>query len=218
VSIENWIYKALNPVMTALLRSPLHGIALLHFRGRKSGREFVTPLSYTRENDTVRFLSAHSTRWWMNLRGEPVPVSIEIARDTYTGKARLWDGDSKPLREGVRRFLTALPHDAKVYGINTLSVTSLATAQSALTVLDSAIATVGSLRGSFGTAQNRLESTIRTLAVAIENTAAAESRIRDVDFASETAKLTRNQVLQQAGVSVLGQANVTTQRALSLLN
>jgi hypothetical protein len=60
VSIENWIYKTLNPVMTALLRSPLHGIAsgsiaLLHFRGRKSGREFVTPLSYTRENDTVPY-------------------------------------------------------------------------------------------------------------------------------------------------------------------
>jgi hypothetical protein len=120
-SIENWLYRTLNPVMKALLRSPLHRIAsgtiaLLHFRGRKSGREFVTPLSYTRENDTVRFLSAHSTRWWMNLRGD-VPVSIEIARETHTGKARLLDGDSEPLREGVRRFLTALPRDAKVYGI-----------------------------------------------------------------------------------------------------
>ena len=122
MSIENFLYKTLNPVMTVLLRSPLHGIAsssiaLLHFRGRKSGREFVTPLSYTRENDTVRFLSAHSTRWWMNLRGDAIPVSIEIARETHTGKARLLDGDSEPLREGVRRFLTALPRDAKVYGI-----------------------------------------------------------------------------------------------------
>jgi flagellin len=65
--------------------------------------------------------------------------------------------------------------------------------------------------------QNRLESTIRSLAVALENTAAAESQIRDVDFASETAELTRNQVLQQAGVSILGQANVSTQSALQLL-
>ena len=122
MSIEHLLYKALNPVMTALLRSPLHGIAsgtiaLLHFRGRKSGREFVTPLSYTRENETVRFLSAHDTRWWRNLRGEPVPVSIEIARQMYTGKARLLDGNSEQLREGVRRFLCALPRDAKVYGI-----------------------------------------------------------------------------------------------------
>jgi nitroimidazol reductase NimA-like FMN-containing flavoprotein (pyridoxamine 5'-phosphate oxidase superfamily) len=122
MSIEQLLYKALNPVMTALLRSPLHGItsnniALLHFRGRKSGREFVTPLSYTRDGDTIRFMSAHSTRWWMNLRGEPAPVSIEIARETVTGKARLLDGDSEQLREGVRRFLAALPRDAMVYGI-----------------------------------------------------------------------------------------------------
>ncbi len=122
MSIEHLLYKALNPVMTALLRSPLHGIAsgtiaLLHFRGRKSGREFVTPLSHVRENGTVCFLSAHSTRWWMNLREEGVPVSIEIARETYTGKARLWDGDSEDLRKRVCRFLCALPRDAKVYGI-----------------------------------------------------------------------------------------------------
>lgn len=65
--------------------------------------------------------------------------------------------------------------------------------------------------------QNRRESTIRSLAVAIENTAAAESQIRDIDFASETVELTRNQVLQQAGVSILGQPNVSTPSALSLL-
>ncbi|MEO1916332.1 MAG: flagellin [Myxococcales bacterium] len=83
--------------------------------------------------------------------------------------------------------------------------------------LNSAISTVASLRASFGTVQNRLESTIRSLAVAILNTAAAESQIRNVDFASETAELTRNQVLQQTGVSVLGQANVSTHSALQLL-
>jgi len=120
--IEFWIYKVANPFVKALLRSPLHGIAskniaLPHFRGRKSGREFVTPLSYVRENGTVCLLSAHSTRWWMNLREEGTPVSIEIARETLTGKARLWDGDSEALRERVRRYLTALPRDAKVYGI-----------------------------------------------------------------------------------------------------
>ncbi|MFQ5352358.1 MAG: nitroreductase/quinone reductase family protein [Candidatus Binatia bacterium] len=121
-SIENWLYRVANPVVKALLRSPLHRIAsgslaLLHFRGRKSGREFVTPLSYVRENGTVCFLSAHSTRWWMNLREEGTPVSIEIARETLTGRARLWDGDSVALRERVRRFLSARPRDAKLYGI-----------------------------------------------------------------------------------------------------
>ncbi len=107
---------------------------------------------------------------------------------------------------------------ASAIGVGTSVVVSTASgATTALDTLDSAISTVATLRASFGTVQNRLESTIRSLAVAIENTAAAESQIRDVDFASETAELTRNQVLQQAGVSVLGQANVSTQSALSLL-
>ena len=102
-------------------------------------------------------------------------------------------------------------------GSGNATVSTQAAAQSALGSLDSAIANIASLRAAFGTVQNRLESSIRSLAVAEENTSAAESRIRDVDFASETANLTRNQVLQQAGISVLSQANVSTQSALSLL-
>lgn len=109
--------------------------------------------------------------------------------------------------------------DATTAGIGTssASVSSVSGAQAALDLIDSAIAQVASLRATFGTVQNRLESTIRSLAVAQENSSAAESRIRDVDFASETAELTRNQVLQQAGISVLAQANVSSQAALNLL-
>ena len=120
--IENLAYKIANPIVKALLRSPLHKIAsgsltLLHFTGRKSGRRFVTPLSYVRNQDTVWLLSAHSTRWWMNLRGGDAAVTLEIARTTYTGKARLWETDSTELRDRVRSYLSALPRDAKVYGI-----------------------------------------------------------------------------------------------------
>ncbi|MCH7866404.1 MAG: flagellin FliC [Myxococcales bacterium] len=108
---------------------------------------------------------------------------------------------------------------ASAIGIgSTVSVSSATGATDAIDTIDSAISTVASLRASFGSVQNRLESTIRSLAVALENTAAAESQIRDVDFASETAELTRNQVLQQAGVSILGQANISTQSALQLLS
>ncbi len=102
-------------------------------------------------------------------------------------------------------------------GSGAAAVDTVSNAQAALDSIDNAIANVASLRASFGTVQNRLESSIRSLAVAQENTTAAESRIRDVDFANETAELTRNQVLQQAGISVLSQANVSTQSALSLL-
>ncbi len=97
------------------------------------------------------------------------------------------------------------------------NIASVGGASAAIAVLDTAINTVSSLRAGFGTAQNRLESTIRSIAVAVENVSAAESRIRDVDVAAETALLTRNQVLQQAGIAVLAQANLTTSNALSLL-
>jgi flagellin len=96
-------------------------------------------------------------------------------------------------------------------------ITTVATAQTAIDTLDAAIDTLSGLRAGFGTAQNRLESTIRSIAVAVENTSAAESRIRDVDVAHETAVLTKNQVLQQAGIAILAQANQSSGAALSLL-
>jgi flagellin len=102
-------------------------------------------------------------------------------------------------------------------GLSGATVDTVSGALAALGILDTAIGSVASLRSSFGTTQNRIESTIRSIAIAVENTSAADSRIRDVDFAAETAELTRNQVLQQAGISVLAQANVSTQAALALL-
>lgn len=121
-TIHLGLYRVLNPVMKTVLRSPLHRmasrtIALLRFRGRASGREFVTPLSYVRDDQTVWFLSDHSTNWWKNFREGDVPVSIEIARKTVKGTARLWDGDTDEFREHVSRYLCALPRDARVYGI-----------------------------------------------------------------------------------------------------
>jgi len=108
--------------------------------------------------------------------------------------------------------------DATSTGLGaTGDITTVATAQTAIDALDTAIDALSGLRAGFGTAQNRLESTIRSIAVAVENTSAAESRIRDVDVAHETAVLTRNQVLQQAGIAVLAQANQSSAAALSLL-
>jgi len=97
------------------------------------------------------------------------------------------------------------------------SVSTQAGAQAALDALDTAINSVSSQRGDLGSYMNRLQSTINNLQVAVENTSAAESRIRDVDVASETAAMTRAQVLVQAGTSILAQANQTPQAALSLL-
>jgi flagellin len=104
----------------------------------------------------------------------------------------------------------------------TLSVTSnfvstQGAAQSALTAIDLAIQSVSTARGNLGAVQNRLQSTINNLQVAVENTSAANSRIVDVDVAAETANMTKAQILAQAGVSVLSQANQSPQLALKLL-
>jgi flagellin len=96
--------------------------------------------------------------------------------------------------------------------------TSAATAQAALGKIDAAIASLSASRATVGAGQNRLTVTVTNLETAQENTAAANSRIRDVDVASETADMTRNQILSQAGVAVLAQANQLPSAALSLLS
>lgn len=113
--------------------------------------------------------------------------------------------------------VTGVDATASGVGVQSLDISSLSGAQTALSGLTTAINQVASLRGQFGAAQNRLESAIRSIQIAIENTSAAESRIRDVDVAAETAELTKNQVLQSAGISVLAQANTSTQSVLQLL-
>ena len=86
-----------------------------------------------------------------------------------------------------------------------------------LTAVDTAISAVGGLRADLGALQNRFQSTIRNLSNISENVSAARSRIRDADFATETAELSRNQILQQASTTILAQANQRPQAALSLL-
>lgn len=90
-------------------------------------------------------------------------------------------------------------------------------ASSAMRVLDSALETINSIRADLGAVQNRLESTIANLSTTAENLSAARSRIQDADFAAESANLARTQVLQQAGLSVLAQANARPQQVLQLL-
>ena len=111
--------------------------------------------------------------------------------------------------------------DATASGLNIQSsdaaISTAASAQASLTTIDSALSAVSTLRGNLGAAQNRLQSTINNLQSSVENLSAAISRIRDVDVAVETANLTRNQVLQQAGIAVLAQANISSQVALQLL-
>ncbi|MHC4707221.1 MAG: flagellin, partial [Planctomycetota bacterium] len=102
-------------------------------------------------------------------------------------------------------------------GINSLSIGSTSSATGALGTLDSAINAKDSARAKFGYKMNRLEATVDVLGIQMENLMAAESRISDVDVATEMAAMTRSQVLAQAGVSMLAQANTMPQMALMLL-
>ena len=109
---------------------------------------------------------------------------------------------------------TASPALSQVASVD---ISTVAGSNSAIAILDGALDQVSSARADLGAVQNRLSSTIASLSATSENLSAARSRIRDVDFAAETAELSRVQILQQAGISILSQANAQPQLVLSLL-
>lgn len=101
--------------------------------------------------------------------------------------------------------------------VDSVDISTVDGASSAIDIMDGALARVNGIRAQLGAVQNRFESTISNLATSIENLSAARSRIQDTDFAAETANLTRTQILQQAGVAMLSQANSLPELVLSLL-
>jgi flagellin len=113
--------------------------------------------------------------------------------------------------------ITFAATDATTLGVSGIDLSTAAGSRTALGTIDTAIGTLSTNRSTIGAAQNRLNITVNNLSVAHENVSAANSRIRDVDVAEETAAMTRNQILSQAGVAVLAQANQLPSTALSLL-
>ncbi len=101
--------------------------------------------------------------------------------------------------------------------VSAVAIDTVANSLSALDVIDQALQSISDTRAQLGAVQNRLSSTISNLGNISENTEAARSRIQDTDFAAETAELSRNQILQQAGIAMLSQANAAPQNVLSLL-
>ncbi len=149
-----------------------------------------------------------------------------IGRSTEFNGIKLLDGSSSSVSfqvgfgttSGIDTLAVSLSAALSTsLALNSLDIGSGGSTSTAITNIDTAINTVSSLRGSLGAVQNRLGSTINNLAITVENLSAAESRIRDVDVAYETAQLTRNSILQQASISVLAQANALPQSALNLL-
>ena len=149
-----------------------------------------------------------------------------IATTTQFGGVKLLDGSySSTFLVGANAGQTISVNISRVgggfgssgLGIGCLNINTLAGASRALTQIDSAINVIDSKRADLGAIQNRFQSTIRNLSNIVENISSARSRIKDTDFAKETADLTRAQILQQASTTILSQANQRPQAALSLL-
>lgn len=140
---------------------------------------------------------------------------VDLLSGTYSAKFLVGANGGQTISVNLSR--TGGGYGTSGLSLSDLSVSSVSGASAALTSIDSAISTIGGARADLGALQNRFQSTIRNLSSISENVSAARSRIRDTDFASETAELTRNQIIQQASVSVLSQANQRPQTALSLL-
>ena len=100
----------------------------------------------------------------------------------------------------------------------TIDLTNASTAQTSITTIDDAIDAVNSIRAGYGAVQNRIDSSIRNMVTYVESLSAAESQIMDTDYASETAEMTRLQVMQQAGTAALAQARTINQSVISLLS
>lgn len=146
----------------------------------------------------------------------------DIALDTeFNGIAVLSSAQTVTLQSGanVSQTLTVSVSGARTSDlrVSAISLSIVSRAVEAISTVDAALRSVNSLRSTLGAFQNRLEFTISTLAIQEENSAAAESAIRDADIARETIKFTRNQILVSAGTTVLAQSNIVPQTALQLL-
>ncbi len=151
-------------------------------------------------------------------------TTLDVAGGTVTsksyGKLTLTSGSDIVLATTgtiAKTGFSAGTTTATVSAIGSGSIATLSGAQSMIDTVDAAMTTVNGGRADLGALQARFESVANTLSVAAETAAAARSRVQDADFAAESANLARNQVLQQAGISMLAQANAMPQQVLALL-
>ncbi|MCW5588200.1 MAG: flagellin [Legionellales bacterium] len=141
------------------------------------------------------------------------------ASDTAVGTIRLTAGENITLAGAEAAFIGYGAASLGLGGgsLHASDVTTVANAETTITRVDAAIETVNTLQGTLGAVQNRFDSVIANLQGTAENLSAARSRVLDADFAAETAKLTKAQILQQAGITILAQANQQPQSVLGLL-
>ncbi len=168
-------------------------------------------------------------RKFLNVEFEQLTSEVDrIANSTEFNRVPLLNGTgavfdiqigtrNDPISDRLTFDASSADVNVAALGLNLASVADKISAQNSLSSIDQAIVSVSGIRADFGALQNRLQSTINNIATSIENLSAANSRVRDTDIASETANLTKQNILMTAGTSVLAQANSSTQSALSLI-
>lgn len=166
-------------------------------------------------------------RGFLNLEATQLTQEADrIAKTTVFGDKRLLDGSGGKMEfqvgafagdENVIKYDLGANATGSELGIDGLEVGTKSDARAALKTVDDALVKVSSLRANFGAVQSRLDSTVSNLDIQYENLTAANSRIRDTDVAKETSEMTSANILQQAAVGVLAQANQTPAVALKLL-
>ena len=168
-------------------------------------------------------------RKFLNVEFEQLTSEVDrIANSTEFNRVPLLNGTgavfdiqigtrNDPISDRLTFDASSADVNVAALGLNLASVSDKISAQNSLTSIDQAIISVSGIRADFGALQNRLQSTVNNIQTSIENLSSANSRVRDTDVAAETAELTKQNILMQAGTSVLSQANSSTNSALALI-
>ncbi|MBC7712830.1 MAG: flagellin FliC [Rhizobacter sp.] len=182
-------------------------------------------LSVQAASDTI----GGTERKFLNVEFEQLTSEVDrIANSTEFNRVPLLNGTgavfdiqigtrNDPISDRLTFDASSADVNIAALGLNLASVSDKISAQNSLTSIDQAIISVSGIRADFGALQNRLQSTVNNIQVSIENLSSANSRVRDTDVAAETAELTKQNILMQAGTSVLSQANSSTKSALELI-
>jgi flagellin len=182
-------------------------------------------LSVQAASDTI----GNNERGYLDREAQQLKFEMErIAQGTEYNGTKLLNGQGEKLefQIGIKNneFLDRISYDPSTtnvsvasLGLEGIDISSKTTSQEGLAAIDQSLINLNSNRSHLGALQNRLNSTIANTEVAVENFSAAKSRIKDADFANETAELARSSIMLQSGVSVLAQANQSTAMALKLI-
>lgn len=190
-----------------------------------SGRTGVVAVDGGSDSLGVKLVAADGRNIVLSYSTLTSAATGAAAAGTYVGRVTLSSAGAISVDRGTTATgTTNLGIDAGNYGsgksgqaLTQVDLTTVAGANAALTAIDNALAQVNSARGDLGAVQNRFNATVANLQTQAESLTASRSRIQDADFASETSSLTRAQILQQAGVAMLAQANALPQQVLTLL-